>query len=295
MSTGFRFLSAAAIALLLGTAGVAHADGVYSVRPMVQLGAGVSDGYQVGGATQASTNFGSDMQAHVDLANGTVRNYLQISGPDAGGSGFGNAYGGFSERLTFYGTPGEVEFSFHVDGSVQSPARDPQYNSLLQILVFVNLYVIDAQAGATLLNFTSDQFASNVLLKRTETIEFRNPTEPLDVLIDRMFSGSILVGAGSAVDVFATLSIAAALNANPVTVTLDFMNTGSFGIDTPDGVTFTSDSGVFLTGQQGGSPVPLPATLGLIGLGWAALSVTTRSRRRPDTLRRDTAPRSVPA
>lgn len=108
-----------------------------------------------------------------------------------------------------------------------------------------------------------------------------------------MLSGRVLLGAGSSVDVFATLSIAASLNANPVTVTLDFMNTGSFGIDAPAGVTFSSDSGVFLTEQQGGSPVPLPATLGLIGLGWAALSVTTRSRRRPGTLRRDTAPRSA--
>jgi hypothetical protein len=51
----------------------------------------------------------------------------------------------------------------------------------------------------------------------------------------------------------------------------DFMNTSLFGQTLPDGVTMTSDSGVFLTPV---SSVPEPASLGrLAGIAMAAFGL----------------------
>jgi hypothetical protein len=52
---------------------------------------------------------------------------------------------------------------------------------------------------------------------------------------------------------------------------MDFSNTGKMGLVLPDGVSFTSDSGVFMT--------PEPATLLLLGLGFGGLTLTRRRQK----------------
>ena len=262
---------AAATALALPSA--AQAD--YFVRPYVQLGAGVVDGLVQNGATQGEAHFTNNLQAHVDLTTGTVHNYLKVTGPDAGGSGFGQSAGIFGDRLHFNAASGDtLGFSFGFDGTILSPARVVP-TSTLQIGVIANLRVFDASAGATYANFTS---LSGALVSDTIFLDFSNPAEPLDTMIARTLAGSLTVAGNATYDVFASLSIFTSLNANPVTVEMDFFNTGRFGIQAAPGTSFTSDSGVFLTGNAGA--VPEPATWGLMILGFGIAGTAVRRRRR---------------
>ena len=95
--------------------------------------------------------------------------------------------------------------------------------------------------------------------------------------VSREFSSLFGVGAGlSAVDILAQLSVDARQGS-----TADFGNTGKFRFGAlPDGVSFTSDSGVFATipniGGVGG--VPEPATWALMILGFGAIGAAMRRR-----------------
>lgn len=58
-----------------------------------------------------------------------------------------------------------------------------------------------------------------------------------------------------------------------------FGNTGRIGLATPSGVSFTSDSGVFLSGVNAVAPVPEPETWALMLAGFATLGSLARRRR----------------
>lgn len=264
-------LLAAVSATTLSSA--ARAD--YFIRPYVQLGAGVVDGLDQNGAAEGEAHFTNALQARVDLATGTVHNYLKITGPDSGGSGFGQSAGIFGDRLHFDAAQGStLGFSFGFDGTILSPARVVP-TSALQIGVIANLRVFDTSAGATYANFTS---LSGALVSDTLFLDFSNPAAPLDEIIARTLSGSLTVAGNATYDVFASLSIFTSLNQNPVTVEMDFLNTGRFGIQAAPGVTYTSDSGVFLT--SGGTAVPEPASWGLMILGFGLAGAAARQQQR---------------
>lgn len=269
-------ITAGVLAILAATAFAGAAQAEYFVRPYVQQGAGVVDGLAFDSAKAASVNFGENLQSTVDLGEGTARTYLQISGPDAGGSGFGQAAGVFGDRLTFYGSEDSaVDFSFSFDGTITGPARDPLYDSTMQVGVFASLYVFDAATGATYSNFNS---LDSALLSQTAFLDFSNPTEALNEFIQQSLSGSVQVTGISTFDVFASLSTFVSMNDNPGTVTMDFLHTGRFGVRAEPGVTFTSDSGVFLSGPT--QAVPEPATWAMLIIGFGGVGAALRSRRR---------------
>jgi hypothetical protein len=264
------------IAVLTSTmtlASAAHA--AYFIRPYVALGAGVIDGYVANGPTAGSQNFTSDLSASVDLETATVRNYLKITGPSAGGSGFAQSAGVFGDRLKFNGPLGSnVAFSFAFDGRITVPAR-PNLSSLQQVGVFATLFVHDASRGATYQNFN---VIGGERVGKTVFLDFRDPTEDLDQLIAETLSGSFLLDGNTSYDVFASLSIFANLNDNPVTAELDFLHTGTFGIQAAPGVTFTSDSGVFLGSGLTPAGVPEPASWALMITGFGLVGSAMRRR-----------------
>jgi hypothetical protein len=264
---------AAAIAAVATLAGLAtSAQAAYFVRPVIGAGASTIDGIQVNGATQSSQNFTSDLQAHVDLGAGTIKTYLNGTGP----GNYYQAAGIMGDRLTFDGAEGtELTFSFDFDGTIFSTEWDSNLNSTLQMGVFANLFVFEAGTGATYENFSSH---SGALVAQSIFIPYTNPVDGLNEDFFRTLSGVVSVNGVNSFDVFAGLSTFVAFNDNPATVTLDFMNTATFGIKGAQGVSYTSDSGVFLGGAIG-SAVPEPATWAIMILGFGTAGAALRRRR----------------
>jgi len=90
------------------------------------------------------------------------------------------------------------------------------------------------------------------------------------------FSGIYAItGASADIPIAFGLQIIAANN-----VTLDYSHTGSISIGHVDGVSYTSDSGVFLTAGSGVGGVPEPGTWALLVAGFAAVGTVARRRRK---------------
>lgn len=265
---------AAAIAGLSILAGMPRtADAGYFIRPFVSYGpGGLIDGLDQNGATQGTQNFANIVESTVDLDDGTVKAFLDITGPD----NFGQAGGSFGESVTFDNAVGTiVDFSFDFDGDILATGVNPM-GSTLQIGVFASLRVFEAGSGADYTNFVVHPGA---LVSDTANLSFSDPLVDLDEVVDEILSGSLTVAANTSYDVFASLVVFTSTNLNPVNVVMGFDNTGTFGIDTVPGVTYTSASGVFLdaTGVTV-TQVPEPAMMSLFGIGIAGIGMLRRRR-----------------
>jgi PEP-CTERM motif len=266
--------SIAVLTSAMTLASAAHAS--YFIRPYVTLGGSIIDGYDGNGATQGSVNFTNALQAVVDLATGTTKNYVSVTGPSVGGSGVGSSAGVFGDRVRFTGGQGSnAGFSFAFDGTIKSPART-NVNSFLQIGLFATLRVFNPGSGATYLNFVEQP---NALISKTLFLQFNNPTEDLDEMINQTLADSLTITGNGIYDVFGSLAIFASLNDNAGTVEMDFLHTGTFGIQTDPGVSFTSDSGVFLGSGLTPGAVPEPASWALMIAGFGLVGSAVRRRR----------------
>lgn len=251
----------------------------YFVRPVVQQSpGGTIDGIEENGATQRAENFGTAFQSSVNLGTGSISLFLQIPAANQGGQAFGS----FGDTLSFDNATGtQIGFNFAFDGVVNvTPTLPGPIPETLSISIFSNLFVYEAGSGATFANFTSQPGALVAQSKFDQTFTTPGGGTPTDITnqpFSDVLSGSVLVGSQNSFDVFASLSVAIFTNDNPVAVTMDFLDTGTFGIMTDPGVTFTSESGVFLT-QTSSTSVPEPGTLGLFAAGLAMLGFLRRRR-----------------
>ena len=148
--------------------------------------------------------------------------------------------------------------------------------------VFATLYVFEAGSGATYNNFTS---VGGQLIGETGFVNYgtgsgATPSQTHFDVSD-MLGGSVNITSQTVFDIFMTLSVATVTNSNPISIVMDFLSTGTGGIDTEPGVSYTSASGVFLdsTGQTP-SAVPVPAALPLFATGLAGLGILGWRRRR---------------
>lgn len=243
----------------------------YFITPYAQLNADVSNGFIENGPTSGSASIGPNVTAQVDLAAGETRNYVQV------GSGqFGQSAGVMGDRFTLSGGASVVDFIFNFDGTISTDAASNGVNSL-QIGVTANLRVFDASAGATNLNFAG---LAGALVSDTRSLNFNDPTASLNAMVDEALSGSFdFLGGSRSIDVFASLSIFSAVNNNDVNVVMNFLNTGTFGIEASPGTSFSSASGVFPGSIPPVAGVPEPSVYGLLSLGLIALAGASRRRR----------------
>ena len=245
--------------------------GNYFIRPYVTLGNGVIDGYEANGATTRSEGFANIVTSTVDLDQGVARTYVNVSGVQTAGS----AAGVFGDTVAFYGSNGDpVNVSYAFDGTIFATARtDPQ--SLFQIGVYATLYVFDANAGATYNNFTS---RPGSLVSQVSFLDYSNPSSIFNTTVNETLAGSFTPLAGHSYSLFSSLSVFSSTNDNAASATLDFRNTGRFGIDAPAGVTYASASGVFLDSVDAVA-VPEPAAWAMMISGFGAIGFTSRRRR----------------
>ncbi|WP_188946532.1 hypothetical protein, partial [Polymorphobacter multimanifer] len=112
-----RALLIATAALTINTA----ANAAYFVRPYLSYDGEIVDGLILNGDTSSSQSFSNgfvSLQSEANLSDGTVKAYLDMSGPS---TSFGIAAGVIGERIRYFGETGtDVEFNFNIDGTISA-------------------------------------------------------------------------------------------------------------------------------------------------------------------------------
>lgn len=249
--------------LIASTLFAAANANAYYVRPVAQMNSVFSDGLIQNAATSASQNIGSAVKAKVDLNNGTGKAFVDITGANQ----YGQAVASFGDRVSFssnaVGTT--ADFSFAFDGTIDVTGVT---GGSLQYGYSTNYFVFEAGSGATFANFTSH---GGHLIGQNEFNSFTNPLADVSTVINGIFSDSIVIGSVKDFDIFASIGVFTSTQSHTGNVTLDFFNTGTFSIDVASGVTYSSQSGVFLNSVVPPTSVPVPGTLALLGLGLLVL------------------------
>lgn len=186
---------------------------------------------------------GGRIAAIVDIASGTIRS----SGSAFGPYGMAGAALSFTDMLTFDLPDGMtstmVGFSITVDGTYTPSSPSFDY--------------VTGYAGVSLGGATADgSYAQGAG----------------EAFINRTYSGQVLVYDGTAVGVSASLFPFVQTYGNVSSAYFDLSNTARVALQLEPGVTFTSESGSFLTA------VPLPAAAWLLLSGLAGLGFVGRRR-----------------
>lgn len=100
-----------------------------------------------------------------------------------------------------------------------------------------------------------------------------------DVVFNGVFA---LTGASGDLSIFQTLSLTSAVDGATGAANDDFSHTAALTLGLPQGVSYTSDSGVFLTQA---SSVPEPSTLWMAVVGIALVGMTTKKKSTADCRR----------
>lgn len=274
-------LATAFLSLTIGTA----AQAAYFVRPVLQYNGETIDGLSLNDLTQASQSFNDgfqSFQANVNLADGTIKTYLEMNGPN---TGFGGATGVLGDRIRYTGESGTaVQFSFDFDGVVEAaqetlggaPASSDRY-----IAIQAHFAVYESSAGATWDDWTL--FGTNsdkALLINYLPLSFSYSDPSFNEYVFNTDLGGMLnLVNGRSYDVFAAFNLLVVPGSDPGPITMNFLNTGTIGIAAPTGACFTSQSGAFLGFEQTVGGVPEPSTWAFLILGFGAVGGMARRRR----------------
>lgn len=226
-------------------------------------------------ASVTGTNSGS-AEASVDLGAGTVR---AKAGSSNTFNGSGSANAELYDDLTFAvagGGSGQVTFLSHLDGSIGSFTTA---NSLSGLSYNINLgnsgfsyFSQGSQGGFT---FGTNGLGSTSPPTGWESYSFTNVTQTgFD------FSGVFTVADGDTRSLAQRLYLICQEG-----VSCDFSHTGSVGFILPEGISFTSASGIFLVPPVGG--VPEPASWAMLITGFAMTGSALRRRRLTTSIARN--------
>jgi len=283
---------------LLGSAGTADAS---FVRPTGVLPPGASED----GLIQAippnqlvptinTVQFSNAQRGYfsqADLGNGALkgRAFVNTSGSGTGNANVNPRYG---DTITFNAPTADTwNFTFDIDGTVTTsgdpipifqtfPGAGTFKTTFVQFALHIfegnTVSAIGTNPGNGLVPWLDARGAA--LFSQTKTLQFSpggdNPGDVLDnvnlALMDSI-SGSLALTAGiNSFDLVAVLGVSGDVPTGlSSSFDLDFSNTASLNITS--GVPFTSNSGVFLTGQNNTNAAPLPGTAALLLLGLAGI------------------------
>jgi hypothetical protein len=219
---------------------------------------------QTGGLTSGTLDLSSGSgvaDVSGNLATGATHIFSSTSpqnGPITESSTITNV--GAMDGLTFTvagGGSANVVLTFALDGSL-STNNTGSYSAEIKYFI-----------GSADMDWTG---ATGSGVGTAQTSGFSSFTYTNDTISGFQFQGTFSVTNGEALPLFFSQE----MNCNTGSV-CDFQNTGQMGLILPTGVSFTSNSGVFLT-QTEGSAAPEPGSLLLMGLGIAAIGCFGRRR-----------------
>ena len=247
------------------------------------LGSGVTNAFA--NASYTGSNFAS-ASAGADLATGKLRGTVAVSGPVLLGQG-GFVDARFSDTVTFNNISGAqalLSISYSIEGSFLNPAHIDFANAVgvFNLLSNYGSSSVQLVGGGPLL---ADQIQVNISdisgttygATSTPTLGLAGWTAssvPFPVGVRQSAVLAIPTGL-SYLSIFSQLKLDCRVGAS-----CDFGNTAqaAFG-KLPTGLSFTSGSGVFLTGAGSGSAVPEPGTWAMLSGGILAMVVRRRSLR----------------
>ena len=241
--------------------------------------------------TQIDGSISSASNAIADLATGSLRNYAEAQ--YGGTSAF--AWSKWSDRITFNNTTGstvELGLSWRTEGGV-TDLGNPFIRNIVSSIAVSSVNTNASPITLKDQNPLTGGYQSAEACYGYYRYGSYNPGDGFDVgnIAEGMWTttflgsdgdgglieGTLLLPAGSA-----SLDITAFLNVDCRSVVIcDYANTATFGFGAlPNGLSWTSESGVFLSAISSGPgpTIPEPGTLALLGLGMAGMAGL---RRRP--------------
>lgn len=274
----------AAVAMLAGaTAAQATAislDQYYGLQTVLTNDSGQIIDSAENGKTSTSASYSNsptEISGSIQLADGSMHALASTEG--GAEVAFANTL--FGDTVTFAGGAGTTaSFGFAVDGTIRADAFTNVLNSYQSYSVTARLALFDAATNVTLTNWFGQSFGSAThTALDTDSFNFsatNNATDIMETVNQALNVSTALSSDTQAFKVFAQLDLVAIRNDNPGTTTLDFLNTGTLSILAGPGVSYTSASGVLLTGKM--SPVPVPASALLLLGGLAGLAGLRRRK-----------------
>ena len=216
----------------------------------------------------ADTRWTYQASSYADMNRGAVGGGIIV---DTSGSSnfFGvtvNARGDVTDELTFHGSrPGVVTLSLAVSGSFASMAE----------AIFRSNSSLALNAGVA--NLTFDWVGQPLSPDKRASVFGTGDVLVLDDHVDRLsavLTVRQMVTPGQVLGVLAHLDLQLKSDNNDHAV-MNFGHTAQLGIELPEGMSYTSSSGVFMSDLPG-TQVPEPATAMLLLAGLAALGARCR-------------------
>jgi hypothetical protein len=280
------FIVASSVALAVSLVSASVAEAAYFIRPAYRYGAEFVDGYVPNGptsGTQSFTDSTRSLTATVNLGDGTIKTFGQVTGPD---DNFAVVTGILGERIRYTGpSDAPAIFTFDYEGTIEANQFFFGDDELLgSRLVGIEAYFAVYNAGdATYLQWTtSSTNAFKALYNDTVFNTFDETTSDyFEYVSGSDFYTELNLVSGQSYDVYAAFNILLRAGPQIGPVTMDFSNTSTIGIQAPTGGSFTSSSGEFLGFAQtpGTGVVPEPASWAMLIAGFGLVGATMRRRR----------------
>ncbi|MBR0836369.1 PEPxxWA-CTERM sorting domain-containing protein [Bradyrhizobium manausense] len=263
-----------------GTAVITSGGTTYA--PTLQV---IQNGFTNGGTSDATTS-----SASVSLSTGAIHLNVSPNDPNGTQASSGSASGSIGDNVTFRNTTGSavsLALSFSVHGTFSGPNNGGRHEAD----AFVQFY---SSGGAGAVKLMTAASGPQSFTDYYAHYQYQGESGPYTAftdnggggpfatlvdhstasLLDATISATLYIPTGSS-----TIDIGARLDTNcRDSWTCNLSNTGilSFG-SLPDGLSFISDSGEFLTPNVGA--VPEPSTWAMMILGFAGIGLMTYRRK----------------
>jgi len=265
------------------TAESAHAE--YFVRPVLQYYGEMEDGLSVDNLTKNSVTFNdgySAFEAHVDLASGTIKTFIEMNGPS---DVFGASTGIMGDRIHYTGSNDEpVTFRFDFDAAISAAQQftgTPPENEERYIGIEAHFAIYETGSGANWQDWTA--FGSNsdkALFVDYEITTFQHEPGSFSLLYESYLGADLYLTSGKSYDIFAAYNLIITPGSLVGPITMDALHTSTIGIHTQNG-SFTSESGEFLGFAQtpSTSAIPEPASWAMMIGGFCLAGGAMRHRK----------------